>query len=387
LLINGKTIGTKQLASLCGASFRETNALLMELETAGVFSRDKDGIIFSRRMKRDNQKAERDKANGKAGGNPRLNPGVNPPDKAQRPEARDQKPERKIPLASSLADDWPDDFGDAFWQAYPRKTEKLAAMRKLAMLRKSGIVTFADLMAGVKRYADAMRHTEPKYVKHPTTWLNAGCWADEINPEASMATAISTRNVDLQALTSSPECIAWRCISLGTIRYPGQPIRKYLSGGLTLMADERQRMSAKVSELHAVREADDNAENRKSRLGLVANMLMAYPIAGGSEESGRARAMAYLAALDDVPPKALAEAIRRWHRSECGPGYNYHWAPAPAELRQLSMDQLRPAKDTIAHLEAVLSALSIERAMDPSPIAPEVKSESGGAVRIGMRRT
>jgi hypothetical protein len=152
------------------------------------------------------------------------------------------------------------------------------------------------------------------------------------------------------------------------------------------MADERQRMSAKVSELHAVCEADDNAENRKSRLGLVANMLMGYPIAGGSEESGRARAMAYLAALDDVPPKALAEAIRRWHRGECGPGYNYHWAPAPAELRQLSMDQLRPAKDTIAHLEAVLSAFSIERAMDPSPIAPEVKSESGGAVRIGMRR-
>jgi len=286
LLINGKTIGTKQLAGLCGASFRETNALLMELETAGVFSRDKDGIIFSRRMKRDDQKAERDKANGKAGGNPRLNPGVNPPDKAQRPEARDQKPERKIPLASSLADDWPDDFGDAFWQACPRKTEKLAAMRKLAMLRKSGIVTFADLMAGVKRYADAMRHTEPKYVKHPTTWLNAGCWADEIQP-----------------------------------------------GGVN---------------------------------------------GNGHLNSKRGSA--------NVPPKALAEAIRRWHRGECGPGYNYHWAPAPAELRQLSMDQLRPAKDTIAHLEAVLSAFSIERAMDPSPIAPEVKSESGGAVRIGMRR-
>jgi hypothetical protein len=75
------------------------------------------------------------------------------------------------------SDDWPKDYGDQFWQAYPRKTEKLSAMKKLATLRKSGIVTFADLMAGVKRYAAA--GTEPQYTKHPTTWLNAGCWADE----------------------------------------------------------------------------------------------------------------------------------------------------------------------------------------------------------------
>jgi hypothetical protein len=80
------------------------------------------------------------------------------------------------------SDDWPKDHGDLFWQAYPRKTEKLAAMKKLATLRKSGIVTFVDLMAGVKRYATAVINTDPKYVKQPTTWLNAGCWADETQP-------------------------------------------------------------------------------------------------------------------------------------------------------------------------------------------------------------
>lgn len=77
-------------------------------------------------------------------------------------------------------DDWPKDYGDLFWQAFPRKTEKLSAMKKLATIRKSGIVTFADLMAGVKRYAEATSSTEQRYVKHPTTWLNAGCWADEL---------------------------------------------------------------------------------------------------------------------------------------------------------------------------------------------------------------
>jgi len=86
-----------------------------------------------------------------------------------------EKEEKKVSLRS---DDWPKDYGDRFWQAYPRKTEKLSAMKKLATIRKSGIVTFADLMAGVKRYAAV--GTEPQYTKHPTTWLNAGCWSDEL---------------------------------------------------------------------------------------------------------------------------------------------------------------------------------------------------------------
>jgi hypothetical protein len=95
--------------------------------------------------------------------------------------------EKESPLRS---DDWPKDYGDQFWQAYPRKTEKLSAMKKLATLRKSGIVTFADLMAGVKRYAAA--GTEPQYTKHPTTWLNAGCWADE--PQTGGGSVKGNRN-------------------------------------------------------------------------------------------------------------------------------------------------------------------------------------------------
>lgn len=92
-------------------------------------------------------------------------------------EERKGEEKKDTPLRS---DDWPKDFGDLFWRAFPRKTEKLSAMKKLATIRKSGIVTFADLMAGVKRYSEATRNTEQRYVKHPTTWLNAGCWADEL---------------------------------------------------------------------------------------------------------------------------------------------------------------------------------------------------------------
>ena len=140
-----------------------------------------------------------------------------------------------------------------------------------------------------------------------------------------------------------------------------------------MTADQRLRIEAKVRDLRMVCEADDSQANQKARLGLLATMLMAYPMAGGSEESGKARANAYLVALDDLPPWAIADAIRKWHRGEGGgKDCNYRFAPAPAELRFAVMQILQPAKQTIAHLESVLSALTVERAMDPTPVMSEI---------------
>ncbi|MGU3495914.1 hypothetical protein ACLBXM_17880 [Xanthobacteraceae bacterium A53D] len=97
LLVNGRPVNERQLAGLAGCALDEASSMLAELEEAGVFSRETDGTIFSRRMRRDDEKADRDKANGRKGGNPTLKSdkeGVNPPlnraDKAQKPEARDQ---------------------------------------------------------------------------------------------------------------------------------------------------------------------------------------------------------------------------------------------------------------------------------------------------------
>ncbi len=106
LLINDKQVTEKQLASLCGVPVREVKSHIKELESAGVFSRDAlHGTVYSRRMKRDHEKALRDKANGKGGGNPGLKGGVNPPvngeDKAQIPEARE--PERKEDTADAVS--------------------------------------------------------------------------------------------------------------------------------------------------------------------------------------------------------------------------------------------------------------------------------------------
>jgi hypothetical protein len=80
LLVNGKRIDKKQLAGL-PASRKGLHGALLELEGNGVFSRDHDGTIYSSRMRRDHEKAIKDKENGKGGGNPRLKGGVNPQDK------------------------------------------------------------------------------------------------------------------------------------------------------------------------------------------------------------------------------------------------------------------------------------------------------------------
>lgn len=93
LLLNGKPVDLNKLAGMAGIDRKEAEKLFKELDSAGVFSRDPDGTIFSRKMRRDQAQLERDKANGKGGGNPslkgvvklevirRVNGGVNPLDK------------------------------------------------------------------------------------------------------------------------------------------------------------------------------------------------------------------------------------------------------------------------------------------------------------------
>lgn len=93
LLVNGKSLTDAQLAIQTGIPHDQITSLIGELETAGVFSRNSDGVIFSRKMTRSAKRAAINKKNGKSGGNPHL---VNRPDnQADKPpvslEARGQK--------------------------------------------------------------------------------------------------------------------------------------------------------------------------------------------------------------------------------------------------------------------------------------------------------
>ena len=67
LRINGKPVTAQVLARMVGASPKEVEAWLAELQDAGVFSLDEDGGVFSRRMLRDDQVIQARKAGGKKG--------------------------------------------------------------------------------------------------------------------------------------------------------------------------------------------------------------------------------------------------------------------------------------------------------------------------------
>ena len=107
LLVNGRPVTAARLANLVGAGVAEVEGFLVELEEAGVFSRDADGALYSRRMRRDEERAAANRVNGRAGGNPSLkagvNPGVNPPVKtgvkAQKPESKIQTPDPETSAA------------------------------------------------------------------------------------------------------------------------------------------------------------------------------------------------------------------------------------------------------------------------------------------------
>lgn len=72
LLINGKSPTDAQVAVLAGAPSDQVTGLLSELEAAGVFSRTKDSVVYSRRMIRDEKKSAVARKNGGRGGNPTL---------------------------------------------------------------------------------------------------------------------------------------------------------------------------------------------------------------------------------------------------------------------------------------------------------------------------
>ena len=129
LVIEGLAPTDTQLAMLAGAPPDQVPELLVELESAGVFSRSVEGVIFSRRMVDDDKKARTARRNGRRGGNPNLMkdkekpPGVNQQDKGghktQKPETRSQIVPNSSEFGRSAPQDWKADlFGDCLeWVA------------------------------------------------------------------------------------------------------------------------------------------------------------------------------------------------------------------------------------------------------------------------------
>lgn len=181
LLISDRAPTDTQLAFLCGTSPEQITELIGELESAGVFSRNAKGVIYSRRMTRDEKKARLAKKNGKFGGNPTLcktkdfpasdNLQVKPPDKvqdkAQKPEARDQKElEPSVLCPKRVRTMYRDDF-EEFWKGYPtnQNMSKKQAGKVWQRLSQEDRQKAIDSLPAYNAYCQAHPTYSPKHAE------------------------------------------------------------------------------------------------------------------------------------------------------------------------------------------------------------------------------
>lgn len=154
LVLGGHAVSNDVLARMSGTGAEEIGALLAELESAGVFSRTRKGVVYSRRMIKDRSRAEKgrksvnkrwaqvpDPVEEKTA--PNRSPNRSPT--TQKPEARDQMKREDKPLSARGIPDWLPKVEWAGFKAMRTKTKKpltdraaSMAMRKLAELRDQG---------------------------------------------------------------------------------------------------------------------------------------------------------------------------------------------------------------------------------------------------------
>lgn len=102
LTAGGEPITDAQLARMVGESLSNVRRWLAELERKGVFSRTETGVIYSRRMVKDEHIRQVRKASGSKGGNPALLD--NQPDNQPPKQADKQKPTPAVAVAVASAE-------------------------------------------------------------------------------------------------------------------------------------------------------------------------------------------------------------------------------------------------------------------------------------------
>jgi len=80
----------------------------------------------------------------------------------------------------------PDRF-EEFWGLYPRRVSKGQAVKAWGAALKLPGVDAATILAGLTAQLPALAARDPRYVKHPSSWLNAQCWADEIDAKPQVS--------------------------------------------------------------------------------------------------------------------------------------------------------------------------------------------------------
>ncbi len=194
--VSGQPLSPEQISRLTGCSVEEVSPLLRELINSGAASVSSDGVIYSRRMVRDEEirliRAEAGSKGGKkkAATNSLLR---------QNPKQKSSKHVSKTlakPLANSgygigdgsgfAAGSGKEEGGgaggrgdgfDEFWAAYPRRQAKQDAARAWGKLRPDAELR-AKILAALE-FQKSWGQWKNGVIPHAATWLNGRRWEDE----------------------------------------------------------------------------------------------------------------------------------------------------------------------------------------------------------------
>jgi hypothetical protein len=222
-LPNGDPIPPASAARLCGCSEVDYDALTAELIRAGVPSTTSSGIIFSRRMVRDEKQrkewrkrqeihrlTKRDVT--------QMSPQCHSDLQSSSSSSSSNLNTRSKPIAQKPGERELPGFA-LFWEAYPRRIGKPRAIRAwLSKVRDDAL--WPEVLAGLEKWKLCEQWQEPRFIPHPATFLNDERWKDEVRRNAG------TKND--QRIVRTLEA-AKRVMGIGCA--VGEPPRPALSSG------------------------------------------------------------------------------------------------------------------------------------------------------------
>jgi hypothetical protein len=177
LLLNGKPMPVEVLSRLLGLDKQALSRSLAKIIEMGVAKKDETGVLYSKRMVRDEEIRQIRHAAGVKGGNPALlkqkvkPPGSKPANQTSEDEDEDED------LLLEGESEGKAEGPELIYAEYPRKVARKDA---IAAIRKAMVtVGFTDLLAKTRAYAQAVAGKDAQYIPHPATWFNRESYNDD----------------------------------------------------------------------------------------------------------------------------------------------------------------------------------------------------------------
>jgi hypothetical protein len=124
---------------------------------------------------------------------------------------------------------------------------------------------------------------------------------------------------------------------------PGKPVSEVFRLPAGKMPTEAMRpylVNAEREHRRLMEMTPENSREADARaLVAIAGMMKALAGPRLDEAGAEATAIAYMAAVEDVPVWAIESAIRKWYRGACGTGHDYNWRPSPSALRSVALTE------------------------------------------------